>query len=438
METVPAAAPEPTDDRAARLSFFVRTPLQLATRIQAKLGIDELTYLHVAAPAHTDARAYFLFGVLDEVVKAAVAAMRWQDLLGDAAVAKDPKFSEGDRSRIARQVLASTASDQAMWFRRLIEILVDLVLFSSTNDQDFYRCFLAAKSVASGEDARGDVEEFFGCEIENAAHGLRQDRDNLRAIAGRVAVGRAWFLKAPPGPDGSIKGNQGFSSFRSRFKMAHAVATPSDRLLLGASYVPAYATPSKLIHWTVGDSSRSPELRDVEVLLTHIGLLGLRVCHLVEDLFGDSQASLSMGTRQALELSDIPRLYAARFQQKFDVGDIVLVDGAHVCQVVETKQSKYGNTSFRCRFLGRPPIPSISLDWCPSPGVQRIYRRADLLPKLRQHLENCGAPQLEVERIAQISDAEVCDLLTRVFTEFTASDVLPSALWPATNQSREK
>jgi hypothetical protein len=429
MESTSPPTPDlSADDRSARLDFFVLTPLRLASRIQARLGVDELNYLHVAGQAHHDARAYFLYGALDEVIKAAIAAMRWREFLKDSPTEKDPKFSEGDRARMARQVLASTASDQALWFRKLIELLVDLVLFSSTNEQDYYRCYLTGKSVSAAEDQKRDVTEFFACQIENAAYGLRLDLDALRDVGARIDVARAWFLQGPGGLDGTQVGNRRFSSFRSRFIKAHDVAAPETRLILGASYAPAYSRPSGRMHWTIGEMSQAEDVSDVERVLVHIGLLGLCICHLAEDLVGDRQASTAMGTRQAIEDSDVSRLYAIRFQRQFDVGDIVLVDGEHVCQVTETARSRYGNTSFRCRFLGRPPIRSIPSDWCPSPGVQRLFARSDLRPKLRQTLADRGASQAELARVDEMDDTAVGEVLSASFAELTRAGILPAAL----------
>jgi hypothetical protein len=44
------------------------------------LPIDELGYRRVGALLHDDARAYYVYGVLDEVMKASMAGMRWLDL----------------------------------------------------------------------------------------------------------------------------------------------------------------------------------------------------------------------------------------------------------------------------------------------------------------------------------------------------------------------
>ncbi len=64
--------------RSGSSSF--KDPCERPRGCKKALPIDELGYRRVGALLHDDARAYYVYGVLDEVMKASMAGMRWLDL----------------------------------------------------------------------------------------------------------------------------------------------------------------------------------------------------------------------------------------------------------------------------------------------------------------------------------------------------------------------
>src|SRR5687768_15015577 len=52
-----------------------------ANALRVTLSVDEAGFRFVAGSAHADARAYFLFEVLDEVQKTGISIGRWVELL---------------------------------------------------------------------------------------------------------------------------------------------------------------------------------------------------------------------------------------------------------------------------------------------------------------------------------------------------------------------
>src|SRR5687767_9351554 len=107
--------------------------------LQKRLAVDETGYLRVVGHAHADARAYYLYGVLDEVMKTSVAGIRWQEFIDEPAdVSEKKKGESADAAHVGRLVEESVVDEQEMWVRKLTELLVDVVLFGTTNEQEFY------------------------------------------------------------------------------------------------------------------------------------------------------------------------------------------------------------------------------------------------------------------------------------------------------------
>jgi hypothetical protein len=64
---------KPSDEN--RNDFFISISLKGAKQLREYLKIDENSYRYVASTAHTNARDYYIYGVLDEIEKAGMVLM---------------------------------------------------------------------------------------------------------------------------------------------------------------------------------------------------------------------------------------------------------------------------------------------------------------------------------------------------------------------------
>ncbi len=113
--------------------------LRCAAELRSHLSIDERKYLLFAGQVLDDCRSYVLYIALDEVKKASIHLMRLREVLDEKEAAKQ-KHAEDDR--LARLVTTSILEEQQMRVRRLLELLVTLIPFSTTNEQPHYRHLL--------------------------------------------------------------------------------------------------------------------------------------------------------------------------------------------------------------------------------------------------------------------------------------------------------
>jgi len=417
-------APELAEARERR-AFFVKAPMRVAREVQKLLGLDELNYLHVAGQAHSDARSYFLYGALDEVASASIAATKWRDLLADP-VDPAPSGENSEAARVHRLILDSTAADQAMWQRKLTELLIDLVLFVSSNEQPYYRCYLTVMALAAWEEQSRDLYEFYDCASRSDQLAVEDLRRDLDQILGSLELQRAWFLRSPTAVAWKAVGNQRLSSASYRYKLAHGAATDQVRLLLGGSYVPSYAHASRRLHWRVGGFARTATPQDLERGLTRVALLGLRAAELSLRLSGKATPETVKHYLEALAEPETAQHYAGAFRKAFDVGDVVRTVWGDFCQVMSSRKSSYGNTAHLGRYLGTRPHPAVDEDWYPSPSLSLVFSRKDLLPMLRRHLVSTGAAERDVAALDTLPTARVNEMLQRVFEDLSARGLLDS------------
>ncbi len=86
-------------------------------------------------------RDYFVYAALDEVQKAAIALLQWTEVLeGD----HDDPSSDDPEGRV---ILASVRDDQRLRIRKLVELLVDAICFSESNEPPYYRHYLLLRDL---------------------------------------------------------------------------------------------------------------------------------------------------------------------------------------------------------------------------------------------------------------------------------------------------
>jgi hypothetical protein len=433
VEEASTPGPAPEEEPRKRREFFALAPLRAAERLRKALPVDEVGYQRVDALLHEDARAYYLYGVLDEVVKVSMAGMRWLELLGEAPTGG---VKEED-DHLSRLVFESVVDEQEMWGRKLTEILLDLILFSTTNEQDFYRLYLACKQLDAYVGLQADFDEFFGCRSANAKATIDRVLGEIGHIKARMDFTRAWFvangvdfLKQPaPG--------RGLRSVRQRFIRAQAVASPDLRLVLGGSYEVGYSSPSRSVHQNIGGATREFTEAEVERNVGKVGLLALHVISLAHDLAGIKPEGESSQVVNALRRSEGPDRFRRSFQRELDVGDIVFAYG-DLCQIVQTAQSKHGNTSYKVRYLIRPALPGVGEDWFPNRYIQLLYRRRDIKPGMIDLLRRTGTPENQLAAFEEMSDEQISEILAKVFTRLEQDGVLRVMLRPPTEGRGEE
>ena len=237
--------------------FISKKCLRAAIALQKILGFEESDYLSISGFSHSDSRAFFIYGYLDEVIKVSLLADQWEGFLGNPDEKILPTSDDNLKNHIVRVVEESMIDQQALWQRKLIEILCDLILFQSTNTQDHFRLFLLCRQLNSYLGLQQDFKEFFNCKNENAQSTIDYLSQRILQVGESLRLEEMWFLRDNFRIE-TLRGAGGiFKSQRQRYMAALKKANADQKIVLNVSYEQGYSGPSRSIHANVGGPSSS-------------------------------------------------------------------------------------------------------------------------------------------------------------------------------------
>lgn len=386
-----------------RRDFFSTSALRAATDLISHLGLDELNYLKVVGHAHYNAKAYFLYGCADEVLKASTASIRWKEFLADPEAAKISEEGTERGQHISRIVIEAVYDEQQLWVRKLNEILIDLILFRETNEQGYFRLFLLYRQLEKFSSFQKDLEDFFGHESGNVNHTIVDTCSQISEVQKTLPPEKLWFLKKKNKiPNGLEYGS--FESQRSRLKDALKTAGPDLRLALGISYNRGYSVASRSVHSNIGDPEGDISPQDIDAQIGRIGIISGHIIDQAFKLLDVEPTGTAASLRTAFSTADGAQRAHDSLCKTFEVGDIVFAYG-DICVVTEFAKSDFGYTSCKVRYVEDPPLPGMEYDWFSSPYVQVLWPKARgmelVLQKIREHGGEDVAKKLTDEKFAE-------------------------------------
>ncbi len=149
--------------------YFSNTNLEVSGHLFRQIPMDEKTFRYIESFAQSDAKAYFLYAVLSEVVSSCLACMRIASQFEedeDADFFGYPKRSPGNETMSADRMhhlfKDSIISEFEVRFRKLQEYLCYLICFSKTNEEKYFQLFLASRALEDIKFANDDIKEFLG------------------------------------------------------------------------------------------------------------------------------------------------------------------------------------------------------------------------------------------------------------------------------------
>lgn len=380
------------------------------------LGLDELNYSHRIGYGVEDARAYYLYGCIDETFKACTAILRWMGFLNEPAEkVNPPENTTGEQRRnMDRVVTEAVVDEQQLWARKLNELLSDLILFQTTNEQPYYRIYLASRHLESYLGLQADCDEFFDCTNSNAATTVQDALQVIEAGQGKTDVRKLWFLNAPLSSRAIPRPGSVFRSARSRFKEALRLASPDQRIALGISYETGYSRPSRSLHANIGGFPDAGRSKAVERNLIRIGILASHVVSAAYTLAGVKPHGIAAYLQHPARRAEARALFDERFTSDFAVGDIVTPHYPDVCEIVEKKKSKYGYVSYKMRFLTPPLLPGLLEDWYPAGYVRLLCTRDSLRKNLVEIFAAAGATPEQLKAVRAYPDADLTQAMKEV------------------------
>jgi hypothetical protein len=348
---------------------FLFTAMIVAPKdLRAQLKLDELSFRHVAPHVLVSSKDVFLYRILDEIQKAGVSHDSWCDRMEQADKLDIPD------EQMKRVIHEALSDDQSFRARKLVECLVDLICFSQTDDDIYYRDFFLLQELSEYVGAQRDREEFFAFKSANSAYAIERLAEHIRHLEkSGLDPARRWYLSKPAAlcQTWMTKGFK-FASFRQRYKMATKHCLPNEAVILGKSYIHAYGM-SKNVHFTAGDTSSQFNDDEVRRGVDRVGLLCLSLitrCQIAMNVVPDG---INRNLRQMHDSNtEAPKQLIEKMKaENMRSGDFAWAKG-YLAEVIESRKSQYGFRSYHVKFIDERPIAAIADDWLAS-GEARLF-----------------------------------------------------------------
>jgi len=154
--------------------------IDAASQLRKKLAIDDLSYC-VQLSHSTDSKKYFLHNVLNEFDKAVFSLKFACGFLADNRNAAQPQ--EIDKP-MSSKIFQTKIDELALWRRKLVEVLADLIGFKKANVASYYHHYNLLHALKKKRRTRRIEEPSGGAHVSEGLrkHGLRRFlslRDNL-------------------------------------------------------------------------------------------------------------------------------------------------------------------------------------------------------------------------------------------------------------------
>lgn len=382
------------DENSTAANYFIGLCIHGADEVRRELQIDESLYSLVAPSAHSRARDYYLYGVLDEIERAGVALLRLKDLTSEG----DPKIkpTEIRERRINRNLLAAIGAEQSLWIRKLTELLVELISFNTTNTHEYFRHYLLCKGLGDYLKLQADFSAYYGCRNRNVQESINHFKSLISGVETKIHRQKCWYLQ--PTRKGTSHKR---SDFKTRFNYALPLASTGERVVLGLSYEIVFSHVSRGVHVTIGSPDNEVSWNSVHTAKSQIEILAMQIllrCRRILSI--RSRTGIIAQVAKIAASNRYPTaVYGKMAQGQVSRGDFVIAYG-DLGEVLKSVTTKFGYKSYLIRYLSRPPIEAIDTDWFPARYVRRVYKASDLRRQIRKQFSAHG-PSLSPKIVAQ-------------------------------------
>ena len=369
IEKIPVQR-NPKTDEEKNLPFSI--PLQISGHLLRNLPIKGESFRFIASYSHADARAYYLYAVVSEVLSSCMSCMRvisWIEDSEEETLFGYPKMNAGNETisenRVSHLLNESVIDEFEVRFRKLQEYLCNLICFSEANEQKYYQLFFAAEALSDIRYANQDIAEFFGNPIENFNVQFIQLLDRCKALIKVSDRNKCWFLRPGINFDSKL-GQDVMSSFRQRYKKAISIATNGEKVVLGPTYKVGYGGSSKSAHALVDEYFRDYTFDDVKHAINKIPVICLNILSRVSKIadikcpqnFKEILDCANSGEGATQGIENVTR-------RNLSIGDLITTDLSDIAEILKVHTSSYGYKSYYVRYLINPKIKEISEEWLP-------------------------------------------------------------------------
>ncbi|MHB8927777.1 MAG: hypothetical protein ACYC9Q_09005 [Bacillota bacterium] len=364
-----------------KIETFHKLCLPIIATIRGQLRITEKVYSTSSGASQQFPRDFFAFGVLDEVQKAAMGMMQWEEELSDSVASTE--------DNVSRTCIQELVESQSFRIRRLAEVLIDCICFESTNDEPYFDHYLACLPLDEHLSRQKDYTDFYGKPLDNLNLGIELFRDLVLQAEPGLDFERCWYLekKSPLDPGRLPSPGRLLSSTRQRLKTALLSANPTERLVLGYSYDGVYGHYSRVVHFNLGIEPLvliNNELASKNAV--RVGIMCVAILARLSRILGIAAKTPKMQSSlgEILDRSNAVKIVERMSRLDVFKGDFVDAFG-HLGQVKDILEGPYGYCMYRVEYLATRPIRDHAEEWVPPAYLRPVYRIKDMkefVPKM--------------------------------------------------------
>lgn len=312
-------------------------------------------------------RKHFIYEALNEIEQLVMVLMDASDSLKEVPQMPTDEIER----RIFRNSLAVAHREGAVHSRRLNELLVTLINFSTTNDDPYYDHYLLYQELDQRKKIARDHKTYYGCENLNNKNTIAAIQQYLVLGEENLDLDKCWYLS---GKNPKAGGAARIATFEDSFKHALQCATTAERIALRFSYSQGYGEASQSIHLGIGRIPPTISFEGLQAdtrLLFNVAMLCLIRCN---KLLGSRKRSgivpgFAKTYRQQQRFwRDLYKSYVNPDVKK---GDFV-VSGDSLFEVLGIAEGEFGYRSFKLRYLTRPHIPELPIEWYTASSVWKL------------------------------------------------------------------
>lgn len=331
------------------LEIFTISIWRAIHAINMQLKVNETAYRSFVGADFSAPKDYFLYGELDQVYKTSFSLKNLRGFMGEHP-SKWKKHNDDLGWHLFRMMVETIMDQLHALQRKLAEILIVLLNFKSTNQEDAYRAYLAAQTLDDLFRVRKDWKEFYGLEDAQIDGDIAKYQKTVTDCLSKLGVSTIWFLNMAKFDEGKT---MPFASIRTMFLEAIKVANDEEKLVLGASYDEAFAVRSAALHNSVG--RRQTELNENRIIgeMVRCCLLGFHIIRNVHELTAIPFSKEMQEFQSHYSKTNAVTVFQDARAKDLHVGDIVLVYG-EVGEITERIETQYGYTSFGVKCLTAP------------------------------------------------------------------------------------
>lgn len=338
----------------------------------------------------SNARDFLILKLLTEVQKVGFAMQRWNTFLNG-------RSKELSSSDVDEQMLDSLLDEQSLWQRKLLEGLVLLINFSTTNEPKYYYHFFLSQEHERYWFMLREQEDFFNngsAVTQKTLDSLAQQLSRIEEKIGDLSL--CWYLS------GSKKTNKtrkkpALISFRQQLKSALKNTTRRERTALGYTYDLSYSETSGNIHF---DACRLDYVNLYERFsfgMAQCGALALAILQRSHDLTNMKPEGINVFIMKYDRNSPSTNSPVIK---SCEIGDFVFAGGPFLGKVIDIAESVFGYQSYLVKYIEGSPVEGVIEAWLPSVEVHLFMQRKEmmegLLVRLKEVAEESGTPMLTV------------------------------------------